>query len=121
MSPTFINDEFLNSDDGCGIRKFLKCDVPIFKEFAYGNIFRGGMSLNISLNGFRTLFSKDKDDRSINKYVCVVTRTPRAQKRFNFYREMLEYDYDNGDLKSLEINHYERVGKDVYTIIFKYK
>lgn len=115
-----VTKEHLNAKDPCGIGIYLKCDIPIWEEFALGLVTTGGIALNNNFRGMRAMFCH-KEDRSLSRVICIVTQNPKEQKIYHLFERGFKLDEEKGHIENLKITHYDRIDKNVYIIEYKNK
>ena len=113
-----ITKEFLNAKDIAGFSRYLKCDIPIWEEFAIGLEYHGGWTINNNFRGVRGMHCK-VPNTSTYKDMYIVTHNPREQKFFEFIKEGF-LDRNKERYKNVNITKYERQDKFVYVIEFEY-
>jgi len=97
---------------------YLKCDIPIWEEFALGLITTGGIALNVNFMGVRVMFCH-REDMSLCKTICIVTKNPKQQKIYNMFEYGFKLDESRGSIKDLKIEKFYRCNKNIYIIEYK--
>jgi hypothetical protein len=113
-----VTKEHLNRKGPGNIGRYLKCDIPIWEEFALGLVTTGGIALNNNFRGMRAMFCH-AEDRSLSKVICIVTQNPKEQKIYNLFESGFHSDESRGDIKDLKIEKFDRFDKNVYVIEYK--
>ena len=115
-----VTKEHLNAKDPCGIGIYLKCDIPIWEEFALGLVTTGGIALNNNFRGVRIMFCH-KEDRSLSRVICIVTQNLDELKFYHLFERGFYFDVEKGRIGNLNITHYERKDKNVFVIEYNNK
>ena len=95
----------------------LKCDIPIWEEFAIGLEDYGGLARNNKFRGVRGLTCK-KPQTDIFVGIYIVTHTPSEQDFFN--NCVLSHLKESSCINVLSEKKYDRLDKEVYVIEYKY-
>lgn len=95
----------------------LKCDIPIWEEFAIGLENHGGLATNNKFRGVRGLSCK-KVDCNVWVDIYIVTHTPSEQDFF--HNEVFRHFKESKKINLLSSKKYDRLDKEVYVIEFEY-
>lgn len=115
-----VTKEHLNAKDPFGMGIYLKCDIPIWEEFALGLYTTGGIAINNPFRGMRAMFCHTKD-KSLSKVICIVKPNPNEMRAFHLLEKRFKIDEEKGRIKSLNITRYKKEKKDVFVIEYKDK
>ena len=117
----FITKEYLHGTDAAGYSMFLKCDIPIWEEFALGLIDSGSYASNNRFKGVRGLRCQVPDKTMTYKDIYVVTQNPKSQRAIEYIKRTFTCDTASRYYGNVNIQHHKRQDKDVYIIEFQYK
>jgi hypothetical protein len=95
----------------------LKCDAPIWEEFALGLEHCGGLATNNKFRGVRGLSCK-KPQTDIFVDVYIVSNTPSEQDFFN--NCVLSHLKESSCINVLSEKKCKRLDKQVYIVEYKY-
>ena len=115
-----VTKEHLNAKDPFGMGIYLKCDIPIWEEFALGLVTSGGIAINNKFRGMRAMFCH-KQDNSLSKVICIVTQNPNELEIYHIFESGFKLDEEHGRIENLNITHYNRKNKNVFVIEYKDK
>lgn len=101
-----ITEEWINDTN-----EFLKCDSPIWKEFALGLELRGSYARNNNFRGVRGLWLAVPNTQ-IRKHVYIVTHNKREQ---SFFHDVVKASMIR-DHEDLKIEKFDRLDKEVYAM-----
>jgi hypothetical protein len=115
-----VTKEHLNAKDPFGMGIYLKCDIPIWEEFALGLTTGGGIALNNNFRGMRAMFCRNEANSS-RRVICIVTQNPKELKIYRSFEDGFRLDEEKGRIENLNITRFDRRDKNVFIIEFKYK
>lgn len=113
-----ITKESLNERDAAGYSAYLKCDIPIWEEFAIGLEEEGGWATNNRFKGVRSICGSVPNTRTY-KDIYIVTHNPKSKDFIKFIKD----GYTRRRAKTyvnLKVTEYERLDKTVCIIEYEY-
>lgn len=113
-----ITKESLNAKDPFGHGVYLKCDIPIWEEFAIGLDEDGGWATNNNFKGVRSIFGQVPNTRTY-KDIIIATHNPKSRKFLEFMKDGYTKRRANSYV-NLKVTEYERLDKTVCVIEFEY-